>query len=316
MKEKTFSPLLAPNQKVNLDEVKYPLLASTKLDGIRVIFYKGQILTRSLKQLPNKQLREKFELIREFTERTNTILDGEIYSHELTFQEIISYCMTEDFEDKKSVKKFGKVKTIPESLKFYCFDSIEDGNFNQCFEARANRVCEVAFMFPELIIGVGQDFVYSKEEVEKYFNEMLALGYEGLILRHPNGWYKFGRGTLKEGLIYKLKPFEDFDGKILDVVQSTEVNEDAEKKTNELGRSVTSKKVGERHLIEKASAFVVMYEGKELKVTLAMTDTEKEEVWKNKESYIGRWITYKGMLVGAKDLPRHPVMLRFREDKE
>jgi len=26
-------------------------------------------------------------------------------------------------------------------------------------------------------------------------------------------------------------------------------------------------------------------------------------------------IEYKGMLVGAKDVPRHPVMIRFREDK-
>ena len=47
-----------------------------------------------------------------------------------------------------------------------------------------------------------------------------------------------------------------------------------------------------------------------------MTDEEKEEVWKNKESYIGRYIQYKGMLVGAKDVPRHPTFERFRNDKD
>jgi len=41
----------------------------------------------------------------------------------------------------------------------------------------------------------------------------------------------------------------------------------------------------------------------------------KKEVWKNKESYIGRYIEYKGLMVGAKDLPRHPVYLRMRDDK-
>jgi len=43
---------------------------------------------------------------------------------------------------------------------------------------------------------------------------------------------------------------------------------------------------------------------------------KKEEVWKNKEKYIGRIIEYKGMLVGAKDVPRHPTFVRFREDKD
>ena len=88
------------------------------------------------------------------------------------------------------------------------------------------------------------------------------------------------------------------------------------KTINELGRSVTSKRQGDRVLIEKASAFKVLYEGKELKVTLAMTDEEKEEVWKNQKKYIGRWIEYKGMLVGAKDVPRHPVFVRYRSDKD
>lgn len=313
MKEKAFKPLLAPNQEVNLDEIIYPILASYKLDGVRIVFYKGQILTRSLKQLPNKQLRFKFEAIRKYTEDNQCILDGEIYSHELTFQEIISFCMTQDFEDKKSVKKFGKVMTIPESLKFYCFDMIIDDDINLSFKTRINNI-KFAHITLELL-NIEQWSCFSKEDVENLFENALDNGYEGLILRDPNGRYKFGRGTIKEGIIYKVKPFRTFDTEVIGVVQATEVNEDAEKKTNELGRSVTSKKKGDRHLIEKASAFVVNYEDKELKVTLAMTDEEKEEVWRNKETYIGKWIEYKGMLVGSKDVPRHPVMIRFREDK-
>jgi hypothetical protein len=82
-----------------------------------------------------------------------------------------------------------------------------------------------------------------------------------------------------------------------------------------LGYSKTSRKKDDRILINKAAAFLVLYNEKELKVTLAMDDSQKEEVWKNKEKYIGRWISYKGMLVGSKDVPRHPVMIRYREDK-
>jgi DNA ligase-1 len=305
MKEKSFKPMLAPNEKVDLSTLNYSLLASTKLDGIRCIFKDGEILSRSLKQIQCKQLRERLEPIRKFSEDNNIIFDGEIYSDKLTFQEITHFVMTQDLGDEE----------LPASVKFYCFDSIEDNKIDTPFKQRAEFATLCMMRFPDIAFPVAQVEVDNAEEVNNFFEQVLKENYEGLILRGPKGAYKYGRGTLKEGLIFKVKPFLDFDGQIIDVIQATEVNEDAEKKINELGRSVTSKKKNERHTIEKASAFMVKYEGKDLKVVLSMTDEEKEEVWENKENYIGRWISYKGMLVGSKDVPRHPVMIRFREPK-
>jgi DNA ligase-1 len=303
---KIFKPLLAPNEKVDLSTLSYPLLASTKLDGIRCIFYKGQILSRSLKQIQNKQLREQFEVIRAYTEKNNLILDGEIYSPKLTFQEITHFVMTQDLGDEQ----------LPDHLKFYCFDVIANEDWTIPFHVRYPTCFSLASKFSD-IIGVGQTPVDNAQEVAEHFERVLKDGFEGLILRDPKSLYKFGRGTVKEGIIFKVKPFVTFDAKITGVEQSTEVNEDAEKKTNELGRSVTSKKIGERHLIEKASAFWVDYDGKPLKVVLAMTDPEKVAVWANRASLIGKTIEYKGMKIGMKDggVPRHPVMIRYREDK-
>lgn len=316
MKNKSFAPMLAPNEQPNLDELSYSLLASSKMDGIRCIFYKGQILSRSLKQIQNRQLREKFEQIRKYSEEKDLILDGEIYSPNLTFQEITSFVMTQDFEDKESIKKFGKVMKIPEHLKFYCFDCIENDDFDKPFNKRLERVFLLCKFFENEMMYVSHRLIVSKEIIEEEFENQLKNGYEGLILRNPKGKYKCGRGTIKEGLIYKIKPFLDFDGKIIDVIQATKVDDNAEKSINELGYSKTSRKKNDRILIEKAAAFLVLYEGKELKVTIAMTDEEKKDIWKNRDSYIGRWITYKGMLIGAKNVIRHPVFIRFREDKQ
>jgi len=313
---KNFKPQLAPNQEVDLNEINYPMFASYKLDGARIVFYKGQILTRSLKQLPNKQLRQKLEPIRQYSENYNLILDGEIYSHDSTFQEIISFFMTQDFESKKSIKKYGKILTIPDNLKFYCFDCVKNDNFELEFIKRCMNIVPIAKIFEKLMFFVYQFKVNSKEDINKYFNEAIENGYEGLILRNPMGRYKFGRGTIKEGLIFKVKPFKTFDAQITEVVQATKVDPNAEKKTNELGRSVTSKKKNDRILIEKACDFVVKYEGLNLKVVIALTDIEKREIWKNKDKYIGKWIEYKGMLVGSKDVPRHPTFIRFRKDKD
>lgn len=316
---KSFSPQLAPNQQVDLNELQYPLLASYKLDGIRCVLYKGKILSRSLKEIPNKQLKEKLEPLRKLTEDYQIILDGEIYSPELTFQEIQSFVMTQDFEDKKLVKKSGKVLEIPKHLKFYGFDCIQNDDPDKRFIYRQEAVHMYLAEFPDVAESLTHTIVNSAKDVEEYFNRALEADYEGLILRNADGRYKFGRATLKENIIYKVKPFETFDGKIIGFVQSTEVNEDAEKKINELGYSVTSRKKDDRHNIEKCASVYVDYEGQKPKVSLAsLTDEEKEEIWHNQKEYLGRWIEYKAMRVGMKagGLLRHPVFIRFREDKD
>lgn len=315
---KKFKPQLAPNDKINLNEIQYPLLASTKLDGYRCIFYKGEMLTRSLKQVQNKQLREKYEALRKYSKEHNLMIDGEIYSHELTFQELNKFFMSEDLESARSIKRYGEVLTIPDHVKFYLFDCVVNDRFDEHFIDR-NFICqEIAMDFTNDIVLVEQYKVESKEEVEANFDIVIEKGFEGLILKSLNGKYKCGRGTVKEGLIYKCKPFVTIDSKIIGVVQATEVDPNVEKKINELGCSVTSKRKQHRLLIEKASAFLVDYKGKELKVVIAMTDVEKEEIWKNKENYIGKFVEYKFMKVGMKEegLPRHPTSIRMRYDKD
>ena len=272
------------------------------------------MVSRALKEIPNKQIQLKFGPVREYCLKNGIILDGEFYSQELTFQEITSFVMTEDLESSKTVKKNGGPVALPSHLKFYVFDSLI--NCNDCFYERLNHAETICKKFPDLLEYVAHRKCLGVAEVEQCFDEAVKQDIEGLILRDPHGRYKYGRGTLKEALIFKVKPFITFDAKVTGVVQSTEVREGVEKKVNELGRSVTSKKKDDRVLIEKASAFWVQYKGKDLKVTLAMTDPEKEEVWKNRLKYVGKTIEYKGMLVGAKDVPRHPTMLRFREDKD
>ena len=314
---KKFKPMLAPNDKVNLDDIKYPILASYKLDGIRCLFIKGEMLSRSLKPIQNKQLREKLQPLADYSREHDLILDGEIYSPDITFQTITTFVMTKDFTDPKTIKKNGgEIYKIPDDLKYHVFDCITNDELDMPFVSRNLLIVALLYNFDKLVVGVSQINMDSKKDIENYFETAIGEGYEGLILRDHNSRYKCGRGTIKEGLIYKVKPFVTFDAEILDVIQATEVDPNAEKKINELGRSVTSKKKDDRILIEKASAFEVEYEGKRLKVTLAMTDEEKEEVWANREQYRGKIIEYKGMLVGSKDVPRHPVMIRFRKDKE
>lgn len=320
-----FKPMLAIDATDDLHKLRYPKYASFKLDGIRAVFHpRYGLVSRALKQIPNKQLQEKFSHIIKKSVKNDTIYDGEFYAHDLTFQEITRAVMTQDFDDEKTRKKLSKelqlddvdtyIASLLNKIEFHCFEI----HNNMCFRFSYKILAEDGFSnitFEPYCKVLHQRLVHSKEEVLEYFEHALENGYEGLILRCPDSLYKHGRSTLKEESMLKVKPFETFDAVITDVVQGTEVDENAEKKINELGRSVTSRKQNDRVLIDKAAAFVVQYNNHNVKVSLAMTDEEKEEVWKNRGVYIGRMLEYKGMLVGAKDVPRHPVFVRFRDDK-
>jgi DNA ligase-1 len=304
---KIFKPQLAPNETVNLDTLAYPLMASTKIDGIRMIVRDGKLFTRSLKPQMSSSIQSRFAFLAEYSKDNNILLDGELYSPSISFSELSGQCRAYN-------------ASIAADLAFYCFDLLHEPCEKiqqRTYKERViHIVCAETSIMNDYFQVVHTKVVNSRKEVEDYFEEVLAQGYEGLILRNPKSGYKFGRGTIKEGIIFKLKPFITMDDKIVDIIQATEVRDGAEKKINELGRSVTSKKKDDRILIEKAAAFVVMYNGLPLKVTIAESDEKKIEIWKHQKNYIGKYVEYKGLKIGMKDLPRSCNTIRMRPDKD
>ena len=320
-----FKPMLAPNESVSASDIPVNrYYASLKLDGIRCIFMNGQMLSRSLKPIPNKQLNDRFQPLKDFTKKTGVILDGEIYDHDMTFQDIQSYTRTDDFESQKSVKKYKGVREIPATLKFHLFDVIPciggQLSFEMPFWKRIEDYLYPCIAYnerPDLISLVHQRIYPNDTELMSAFKGALDSGFEGLILKENTSRYKCGRGTIKEGLIYKFKPYETFDSRIEEVIQQTVAREGSEKKINELGNSVTSKKMADRVPIDRASAFVVKYGDQTLKVSLSSMDhAERNATWLMREELVGKHIEYKGMDVGSKDVPRHPVFIRYRPDKD
>jgi len=312
-----FDVMCFPNEAVGYEVVTKPMMASYKLDGMRCFFKKGEMLSRQWKPILNKQLNERFQPLKDITKNKNYILDGELYSHEIDFGEIMHYCRTEDLKDEP----------LPDNINFYMFDMLIDMKNNRRAEDRNKDLISFFHdLVDKSIVFDNYDFshvyiltqlmVSTPEDAKKMFEEAVNEGFEGLILKDPDSQYKYGRITIASGDGYKFKPYQTWDARIIDVEQATEADPKAEKTITEKGYSRTSRKKGDRIPIEKASAFRVMYEDKELKVSIAATDEEKEKIWKEKDSYIGKYIEYKGMLVGAKDLPRHPVFVRMRPDKD
>ena len=272
---------------------------SKKFDGVLMAIKDGELLSSSLKPIKNKQLWNYFKEVIQICKDKNLILFGELYSHDINFQEIISVVMTHD-------------KEVPENFKFHCFDCIKEEQYDMSFINRLKHIPQ-----HETIIYVDQPVINSKEpyKFQDLFKSYLADNYEGLIIKNADKGFKCGRTTLNEGIGFKFKNYETEDAQIIDVIQATIARVGSEKKINEEGRSVTSKKKDDRVLINKASAFLVIWNNIEFKVTIAEDDQEKERIWNMREEFrTGKHkVEFKAMFTtGVKNAPRHPTSLRLR----
>lgn len=321
-----FLPMKAPNTelpgKTAYDKactLTYPLLASFKLDGFRCVFYQGQQRTASLKSFNNLHINEKFKPIVDWIKYRadlNLLWDGELLAPSTPFNVFSGIFRSDEM-------------ILPEDTKFFMFDGVVNDHFEEEFSKRQRYVSWAVKHFPGLINPVEQKLVNSPEEVIAYYEQALSWVEEyqgeehfvcdGLILRHPGSKYKTGRGTLKEGLIYKLKPYQSFDAKIIGIEEGTNVDPKAAKKINEQGYSETSQKKADRIPGGWAKNFIVIHEGKkELAVAIKDTKEHKIYIWNHQDEFIGKTVEYKGLEIGMKDqgLPRHPTQTRFRPDKD
>ena len=55
-----------------------------------------------------------------------------------------------------------------------------------------------------------------------YEKEALSQGFEGIMLNDPFATYKFGRSTVKEGIILKVKRFKHEEARIVGFTEQME----------------------------------------------------------------------------------------------
>lgn len=274
-----FRPMLAVN--CELESLKYPVLCTFKYDGIRCVIKDGQALSRKLKPIPNNHVREKMEDI-----NCEYDLDGEIICQG-GFNSIQSAVMREDGRPAFTFYVFDVIVNLPYVDRMDILRRLDLPIF--CQKVLPTKIC-------------------SFEELRGYEEAAVDLGYEGVMMRTPYGPYKYGRSTLREGYLLKLKRFTDAEGIVEEVEEMNHNNNPAE--INELG--LTKRSSHKEGMIPAGilGAFLVRYEGNLVKVSTGLTMLEREKYWN--EDSIGKIIKFKFQQAGKKDLPRFPVFIGFR----
>jgi len=268
----TFKPLLASPAPENLSTLRFPVLASPKLDGIRCVKLGGRALSRNLKPIPN-------EFARAWIERwLPDGIDGELMlrDHRIPFCDVTSAIMSRDGEPDFVFSAFD---LLPEDG--HDLQQAEDvpfmtrlGNLHRWARKDAAVYGQATYR----LRVVPHDEVQSLETLREIIAEHATEGYEGTMLRDPNGRYKFGRSTTKEGILLKVKAFADEEATVIGVEEEMENQNEATK--DNLGRTKRSTaqagKVGKGRL---GALHCRTKDGAEFSVGSGFTEQQRIELW-------------------------------------
>jgi len=296
--DRAFKPLLAHTIE-DTSKLEYPVLASCKLDGIRCVVIDGVALSRSLKPIRNTYV-QKCIGRPEYNGLDGELIVGDIFAEDC-YRATSSGVMSADGEP---------------DFKFHVFDQTDLPNHH--FEARFDDM-EARFGIeedhPHLCI-VNHYWVGSENELLAIETELLERGAEGVMVRSPAGLYKQGRSTAKEGILGKLKRFQDAEYKIVGFEERMHNANPATK--NALGE--TERSTHQENLVPRGdlgSIVVELSPGVTFNCGSGFNDAQRREMWDNRLDYLGKYAKIKSFAIGVKDLPRFPIFqgIRFEEDK-
>jgi DNA ligase-1 len=291
-------PLLAAKTTdEDLKRLPYPMLLSPKIDGIRALVVGGQLVSRTLKKIPNLHTQKLFSL------ETFEGLDGELvvgapYDPNL-MQQTSSGVMS--------------VHGQPD-VSYHVFDTWD---VNADFAYRTSRAHDLAtfakrnFNIP--IYYVAHSVVNSYEELLDAEDHYIQVGYEGVMLRRLDGPYKQNRSTLREGILLKVKRFEDGEAVVI-------AYEPLRRNLNSQTRDERGYAKRSHHQDNKvADTLLGSLCVRDLKTDVSFsigsgfTEAQRQSLWDMGNNLIGKIVKYKSQPCGVKDKPRLPIFLGFRD---
>lgn len=286
-------PLLAGN--FDPSKAKFPYIATPKIDGIRFLMVNGVAVSRTFKPIRNNHIQK---LLQQYLPDG---IDGELTSGD-TFQSSTSAVMTIEGTPNFKVWIFDYVNPNEEEISPFYSRMLQIPDINvpkKCFEL-------------SILHGVS---IENQEELDNYERICLETGYEGVMLRDPMGTYKFGRSTVNDNILLKVKRFLDDEAKLIEI-QEKMSNQNPEE-LDAFGHIKRSASLDGMIPTGVAGTLIVQdKDGNTFGIGSGLNDLMREEIWNNKEKYIGKLVKYKYFPQGVKELPRHPVFLGFRDSED
>jgi DNA ligase-1 len=282
--EEAVEPLELPMLAYDIAKVKkitYPLDIQPKLDGVRCLakWESDEIvlMSRSGKPYDIPHIKAALE---EFLPK-NRKFDGEVYRHGLTFQEIVTL-----------VKKNREESA---SLEFHVYDCLIEEQEDRQWSDRYKDLCETfGFAIDPGPIKLVPTWTAANEEVKnELYAQCIESGYEGAMARLHNGIYQYGYRSRE---LLKIKDFKDGEYNIVDAYEGVGKFEGCITWVCDVG------------------------DGRTFGVCPKGSLDEKKAWWRqwcsDKEMFIGRSYKVKYFELTDDGIPRFPIGLGFRDEKD
>lgn len=299
----------------DLSKIRFPCIVMPKIDGVRGLNYTGKLTGRSLKPHANLHVTNQFSkpaylgFDGEFTGTTRihpdacrittslmSTIEGAPYVHWHIFDYI-----TEETKDLPYIQRLDRLTHLYHNKKYTC-------EF-ECIQIVPYYICQTL------------------EEVLRYDDIFLEQGFEGTIIRDPNGRAKEGRSTAKEGIFLRIKRFIEEEAIVVSITEGCENQNEAT--TNELGRTARSSHqenkvpngmVGSLQCRMLKDVYdqqdkkkLLLREGDLITVSPGNLDhTARKYYFDFQDEIIGETIKFKFFPKGIKDKPRFPTFVCIR----
>lgn len=266
------SPMLAHDFQKRGKSIKFPCYAQRKYDGTRCVAMSGKgLYSRNKKRYPHLD-----HIVAEINKLPSTvILDGELYSDTLTFQEIVGIVKRETLRAEGDQEKQLQIK-------LHVYDIIN----GDAYELRyANlKMLFNKYKFKHLVL-VKSDVCETEEAIKELHARYVAESYEGLMLRNKTGLYKNSRSVD----LQKVKAFETEEFKIVAYKE---------------GEGLEAGCVIWVCEAENGQQFACRPRG---------TREEREVLYSNGDKYVGKKLTVRYQEMTDSNVPRFPVGIAIRD---
>jgi len=281
--EMSLLPMLAKKFKDAKHKIKYPCIVEPKLDGLRGFSHAyddANITSRKFK--PYDAVSHLHAELKELFGEINVPIDGELYLHGLTLEEI-----------NRRAKKYRKGLT--EELEFWVFDIADTTKTNiarkEILDRIKTRAKHMKVKHPHIVF-IPTAIANCEEDVYKLHNEYVKEGYEGAIIRNRNGMYLMEK---RSSDLQKYKEFEDDEFEIVGIKSG---------EGREAGAIIYSCKVKNAKSIK---TFDVRPRGSIEMRIIAFNN--------GVECYMGKELTVRYQGLTELNVPQFPVGIIIREDK-
>jgi ATP-dependent DNA ligase len=277
--------LCYPYEEKRLLKWSTPWIIQPKLDGVRcrAIFDEaGEVQLLSSEQNEIVSVPHINRHLQEMNLPSGTELDGELYTHGLSFEEIVS-----------RTSRSTNLHKQYQDIEYHIFDIVSDDPQYK----RLSLLSELAYQHfhNPFIKFVHCAKLHTKDDVMEWFDKYIKEGYEGFVMR--NNWSPYLRK--RSVWLMKFKPKKSDYYVIAGSVEEVSIQGQPK---NRLGALVL-------HSPDQWKPGL-------FNVGTGFTDEQREQLWKHREELVGEICEVKYQHLTDKQVPRFPVFVMIHRSAE